>query len=150
MEKIFNKMNFLWGGIVTLLSGVLGEYWYLFLCFLILNILDYITGILKAKYFGAENSVKGARGIVKKVGYWICIAVAFFVSVSLKEMGAHIEVDLAFTALFGWFTLAAFIINEIRSVLENLVMMEVPVPRFLIKGLEVAEKKVEVVLDEHN
>ena len=150
MEKLFNKMNLLWGSLVTLLSGILGEYWYLFLCFLILNVLDYITGILKAKYFGAENSIKGARGIVKKLGYWICIAVAFFVAVSLKEIGTHIGADLSFTSLFGWFTLATFIINEIRSVLENLISMEVEVPSFLIKGLEVSKKKVEGVYHEHN
>lgn len=150
MEKIFNRMNLLWGGLVTLLSGILGEYWYLFLCFLILNAIDYITGILKAKYFGAENSAEGVRGIVKKLGYWICIAVAFFIAIALKEMGIHLGVDLSFTSLFGWFTLATFIINEIRSILENLVLMEVEVPGFLIKGLEVTEKIVEEMEDEYN
>ncbi len=30
-----------------------------------------------------------------------------------------------------------FIINEIRSILENLVKLGVDVPQFLIKGLEV-------------
>lgn len=40
--------------------------------------------------------------------------------------------------MVGWFTLATFIINEIRSILENLVILGVDVPSFLINGLEVA------------
>ena len=45
---------------------------------------------------------------------------------------------LGFLELVGWFTLATFIINEIRSILENLVIIGVDIPPFLIKGLEVA------------
>lgn len=143
MEKIINKMNLLWGGCVTLMSAVLGDHWYLFCAFLILNILDYITGIMKAKYFGIENSCKGLKGIIKKVGYWLCIAIGFFISVCFSEIGVIIGIDLEFTQVFGWFTLATFIINEVRSILENLVLMDVEVPEFLIKGLEVARIKAE-------
>jgi phage-related holin len=58
-------------------------------------------------------------------------------------MGAEIGINLGFTVLFGWFTLATFIINEIRSILENLVKIGVYVPCFLIKGLEVASELIE-------
>jgi toxin secretion/phage lysis holin len=114
----------------------------LFAAFLILNIVDYITGILKAKYFGVENSCEGLKGIIKKLGYWVCIAIGFFLSVGFVEVGGIIGVDLGFTQLFGWFTLATFIINEIRSILENLVLMEVEIPSFIVKGLEVASNKL--------
>ena len=143
MDKVMNKINFLWGGCVTLLSGVLGDHWYLFAAFLVLNIVDYVTGILKAKYFGVENSCEGLKGIIKKLGYWVCIAIAFFLAVGFVEVGTIIGVDLGFTQLFGWFTLATFIINEIRSILENLVIMGVEVPAFLTKGLEVARDKID-------
>jgi toxin secretion/phage lysis holin len=142
MDKIIQKINLLWGGCVTLLSGVLGDHWYLFCAFLVLNVVDYITGILKAKYFGVENSCEGLKGIIKKLGYWVCISIGFFLSVGLTEVGTIIGVDLGFTQLFGWFTLATFIINEIRSILENLVVMEVEIPSFLTKGLEVASEKL--------
>ena len=46
------------------------------------------------------------------------------------------------SVLIGWFTLGMFIINEIRSILENLVEIGVDVPIWLIKGLEVADKKI--------
>ena len=44
--------------------------------------------------------------------------------------------------LFGWFTLASLLVNEIRSVLENLVECGYNVPAFLIKGLAVTEKLI--------
>lgn len=147
MEKILQKANLLWGSAVTLMSAALGEHWYLFMAFLLLNVTDYITGILKAKYFNVENSCKGLKGIIKKVGYWVCIAIAFFVSVAFRDIGASIGINLEFTQLFGWFTLATFIINETRSILENLVLMDVEVPKFLTKGLEVAEIRAKELTD---
>lgn len=143
MEKIINKINTLWGFAVALFSTVFGQFWYLFAAFLALNVIDYITGVLKAKFSHTENSNKGLKGIVKKVGYWVVIALSFFIALSFESMGELIHVNLAFVEILGWFTLATFIINEIRSVLENLIAVGVDVPKFLVKGLEVAAKTVE-------
>ena len=138
MDKIINKANFLWGAAVTLLSTVFGQFWYLFAAFLALNAADYITGVTKSKITRKESSQKGWKGIAKKVGYWIVIAISFFMAVCFIDIGKKLGIDLGFLELFGWFTLATFIINEIRSILENLVLIGVDVPAFLIKGLEVA------------
>ena len=143
MEKILNKINLTAGAVITLMSAVFGAYWYLFAAFLALNIVDYITGILKARYINTENSNRGWRGIVKKTGYWVVIAIAFFIAQFFDEMGELINADLGFTVVLGWMTLATFIINEMRSVLENLVIMNVEVPMWLIKGLEVASNFTE-------
>ena len=48
--------------------------------------------------------------------------------------------DLGVTTLLGWFVLASLAINEIRSILENLVEAGFNVPNVLINGLEVADK----------
>jgi len=143
MEKLLNKINLTAGAVVTLLSAVFGTYWYLFAAFLALNIVDYITGILKARYTNTENSNRGWRGIVKKTGYWVVIAIAFFIAQFFDEMGALINADLGFTVILGWMTLATFIINEMRSILENLVVMNVEVPKWLIEGLEIASNITE-------
>lgn len=143
MERILQKANTLWGAAVAFGAAAFGEFWFLFAAFFALNVADYITGILKAKFTNTENSNKGLKGIVKKVGYWLVIAIAFFIALSFEQMGAAIGVNLAFVRLFGWFTLATFLINEIRSILENLVTIGVEVPLFLVKGLEVAAKAVD-------
>lgn len=135
------KVNMFLGAIVTVLTSVFGQYWFLFAGFLVLNIVDYITGVVKAKFFKKnESSAAGARGIVKKVGYWVVIATAFFIALCFKYIGDIFALDLTFVQFFGWFTLASYLINEIRSVLENLVEMEVKIPDFLLNGLDVAEK----------
>ena len=139
MERVFGYINIIYGCLVTALAAFFGDFWFLFMAFLGLNIIDYITGILKAKHTNKENSNKGAKGIIKKVGYWIVIAIAFFISVTFVEMGRLIGLDLSFVIGFGWLTLATFIINEIRSILENLIILGVQVPQFLIKGLEIID-----------
>jgi len=112
-----------------------------FFGFLVLNAVDYITGYCKAKFYKKnESSAIGAKGILKKVWYWIVIGMAFFVSMSFVHMGEIIGINLSFVQLFGWFTLATYLINEIRSILENLVEMNVRVPAFLIAGLDVTQK----------
>ena len=142
MEKLINKINLIGATAVTLMSALFGEFWYLFVAFAALNILDYITGIIKSRIAHKENSVKGFKGIVKKLGYWVVIAIAFFLAVGFKDIGAVIGIDLGFTVFIGWFTLCTLIINEIRSVLENLVEMGVEVPAWLAKGLEAANDKL--------
>lgn len=143
MDKILERINLIWGGAVALLSMVFGEYWFLFLAFALLNIVDYVTGWVKARYFGIENSVKGLRGILKKLGYWIVIGIAFFVADAFIGLGKKVGFDLGLSLFIGWFTLATFIINEIRSVLENLVRIGVEIPEWLVKGLEVAGKRID-------
>jgi toxin secretion/phage lysis holin len=142
MDRIANKVNAIWGFVVTIFTMLFGEFWFLFLAFFLLNVVDYVTGFVKARLTNTENSNKGFKGICKKVGYWVVIAIAFFVALSFEKMGNTINIDLGFVQLVGWFTLATFIINEIRSVLENLVIIGVPVPEFLVKGLEVAAEAV--------
>lgn len=56
-------------------------------------------------------------------------------------------VNLEFLTLLGWFTLASLLVNEIRSILENLVECGYDVPDFLIKGLAVTEKLIHAGVD---
>lgn len=138
------KVNMIYGAIVTAMTAVFGRYWFLFAGFLAMNVIDYITGWCKAKFYNKnESSAVGAKGILKKVWYWVVIGIAFFVSFCFAHMGEIIGIDLNFVQLFGWFTLASYLINEIRSILENLVEMKVNVPPFFISGLAITEKLLE-------
>ena len=42
--------------------------------------------------------------------------------------------------MVGWFTLACLMVNEARSILENLVECGYDVPAVLVDGLKVADK----------
>lgn len=138
------KVNMIYGGIATVGAAIFGEYWFLFAGFLLMNIVDYMTGYCKAKFYNKnESSAIGAKGIFKKVWYWVVIGIAFFVTFSFTYMGEIIGINLSFVQWFGWFTLASYLVNEVRSILENLVEMNVKVPAFLIKGMAVTEKLLE-------
>lgn len=141
-EPIIDTYNAVVGTMVAVLSYVLGEHWILFVAFLLLNVADWLTGWMKSRMAGKENSTKGWKGVLKKLGYWLMVLVAFGASTIFIEIGNTIGVDLQITTLLGWFVLASLLINEIRSILENFVEAGFNVPVILIKGLEVADKVV--------
>jgi len=145
--KEFDRINMIYGLIAAVGAALFGQYWFLFAGFLAMNVIDYITGWCKARYLKTESSAVGARGVLKKVSYWVVIGIAFYVSFGFANMGKAVGIDLAFVQLFGWFTLATYLVNEIRSILENLVAMNIWVPPFLIKGLEITDKLIEGQLE---
>ena len=141
-EPFIDRYNVIVGTVVAVLSYILGEHWILFVAFLLLNIADWITGWMKSRIAGKENSTAGWKGVLKKLGYWLMIMVAFGASAVFIEIGNTIGIDLGITTLLGWFVLASLLINEIRSIVENFVEAGFNVPRILITGLEVADKIV--------
>lgn len=142
VEKLIDTYNAVVGGTVAILTYVLGEHWILFAAFLGLNVIDWVTGWMKSKMANKENSMKGWKGVLKKLGYWMMILVAFVSSAVFIEIGKTIGVDLGVTTLLGWFVLASLLVNEIRSIVENFVEAGFNVPVILVKGLEVADKVV--------
>lgn len=75
--------------------------------------------------------------------YWVIIALAFGVSCIFIDIGATIGVDLGFLQLMGWFVLAIYIINELTSIVENMMALGVDVPDILVKGLAAARTVVD-------
>ena len=137
-----DSYNAIVGSIVAVLSFVFGEHWILFAIFLLFNIADWLTGWMKSRIAGKENSMKGWQGVLKKLGYWLMILVAFAASAVFIEIGNTLGMDLGITTLLGYFVLASLLVNELRSILENFVEAGYNVPTVLVKGLEVADKVV--------
>ena len=119
--KVINMYNATIGAAVAVLSYIFGEHWILFALFLAFNIADWITGWMKSRLAHKENSKAGWKGVLKKLGYWIMIAVAFGASAVFVEIGRTLGINLEITALLGFFVLASLLVNEIRSICENLV-----------------------------
>ena len=135
--KVLDTYNAIIGAVIAVLSYIFGEHWLLFALFLAFNFADWLTGWAKS-----ESSSAGWKGVLKKLGYWLMIAVAFGASAVFVEIGATLGINLEITVLLGWFVLASLIVNELRSILENFVEMGYDVPRILTKGLEVADKAI--------
>lgn len=144
MKKMnwMDSYNAIVGSIVAVLSFVFGEHWILFAIFLLFNVADWITGWMKSRINNVENSSAGWKGVLKKLGYWLMILVAFAASAVFIEIGNTLGMDLGITTLLGYFVLASLLVNELRSILENFVEAGYDVPTVLVKGLEVADKMV--------
>ena len=109
VQTITDNYNAFVGTVIAVISVIFGEHWYLFALFLALNIADWVTGWMKSRIMKKENSVKGWKGVLKKIGYWIMITFAFMIAAGLIEVGEIIGVDLQITTLLGWFVLASLI-----------------------------------------
>lgn len=143
LDAFYDKINIMGGIAISLLSYVFGAHWVLFVGFLLLNVGDYLTGCLKSKINKKTSSVKGLNGVIKKLGYWVMIMVAFGMSAIFIEIGVIMGINLRITEFIGWFVLASLIINECRSIIENFVEAGYSVPKVLISGLEIANKALE-------
>lgn len=142
MSIFQSKINYIISIITGIFSAILGDFWFLFLFLIILNIIDYTTGIMKAKYLKKESSRRAMKGFIKKFLMWCLIAMGFGLGITFQKIGKIIGIDLHIMLAIGWFILAHCIINEFRSILENMVELDKGylVPKWLIKGLEVTNK----------
>ncbi len=110
------------------------------------NIIDYITGLIASKYRQEQiNSYKGMRGIIKKVCMWLLVVVGSMVDVLIKyatqTMGFNIQVPFIVATLVAvW-----IVINEIISILENLIDIGIALPPFLMPIVKRIKKEVEKV-----
>ena len=109
------------------------------------NIIDYITGLMAAKFRedGGISSYKSIRGIYKKIGMWMLVIVGAFADVLIQNSVecAGIEISVPFvvaTVVEVW-----LVVNELISILENLKDSGVTIPPFLMPLMKYINRKVE-------
>ena len=89
---------------------------YLFGIYLLLNVLDWLTGWYKARVKKEARRKAGLNEIIKKVGYMMLGMIAFLIPYMLQRLGKDLlYMDLGYLSARGWCTLANLLINEIRS-----------------------------------
>ena len=148
MNKIYGAFtdgaNLFWGGIVAIYTHFIGGRLPVFLLFLALNAIDFYYGRQKAIKTETLSSKIGAEGVRKKVAYWVIITIAFAIGhILATSLGPELGVDLSFLHLIGWFTLAVYILNELTSIVENLLVLGVDVPAIFVRGLAVVRTIVD-------
>ena len=120
-----NIISFITGTLATALVYFLGG-WDIALQLLItVVVLDYITGVLKAIYNKKVNSTISFKGIVKKIGYFILVALAVLLDNITGGTGAIRTLVIYF-----------FVANEGISIVENWGAMGLPLPQKVIDTLE--------------
>ena len=120
-----NIINFFTSTLLTTVVYFLGGLDTALKTLLILIVLDYITGVCKAIVNKKINSLIGLKGIVKKVGYLVVVALSVLLDGVIGDTGAIRNLVIYF-----------FVANEGISILENWGAMGLPLPKRVFEVLE--------------
>lgn len=120
------------GGITTALVYLLGGFDIALQCLLIAIALDYISGIIKAFTTKTLSSRIGFNGIVKKLGILLLVMVGVLVDRVSGNTGAIRTLVIYY-----------FVANEGLSIVENLSIAGIPIPKGLKNALKVIRKESE-------
>ena len=124
-----NTINIITSTLLTTVVYFLGGLDIALKTLLIFMLLDYITGICKAIVNKKINSIIGIKGIIKKVGYLIIVAL----SVQLDNITGG-------TGALRTLVIYFFVANEGISVLENWGSIGLPLPKKIMEILEQLKK----------
>lgn len=110
----------------------------------LLNVVDYLTGIWAAPHRGEKrNSSKGLLGIAKKVCMWLLVGVGCAVDWLLAYTIEMLGITAQFTFVIAAVVAIWLICNEIISILENIADIGVEQPAFLLKLVKWVKKGTE-------
>lgn len=152
MERYLALFQLFLAGVIAWLSDRLGILFPLLGVFCIFMVVDYITGMLASKAEAIDhpgdtaygwNSRKGAKGILKKVGYMCVIAVAIAVDYLIIVAAEKIGITTHSSVFFGLWATIWYILNELLSILENAGRMGANVPEWLSKYIAVLKDKID-------
>ena len=112
-------------GLGTFLTFIFGDWDVALQCLVIAVALDYISGIIKA-FINKELSSKiGVKGLLKKVGVFIIVALAVLIDKVTGESG-----------MVRTLVIYYFVANEGLSIIENLGEAGLPIPDVIKKALK--------------
>lgn len=120
--------------IMATLSSILGVLYIPVLLLVLCNIIDYITGLISAKYRadGSISSYKSMKGIFKKVTMWLLVVVGSIIDELIKYSVASMGVAIPVSFLIGCVVAIWLICNEVISIIENMKDIGVPIPAFIL------------------
>lgn len=127
------------GGLATYWHGL----WIPLLVLLVAVIVDYATGMVKAYYNADLSSKKGFKGIVKKISYFVVVAVGMGVDWLIEYALARTGIEYNGIFAVAIIVIIWLIINELISILENLAVIGTPIPKFLLKLISKLKNSVE-------
>lgn len=113
------------------------------------NIIDYITGLMASKYREEQiSSYIGIRGITKKVCMWLLVLVGSFIDIIINYTAEYMGIGLKIPFIVATFVAVWIVVNEMLSILENIIDIGVVLPPFLMPIVRLIRKEVESVAGE--
>lgn len=112
------------------------------------NLIDYFTGLCAAKYRTETiNSYKGIRGIIKKVCMWLLVLIGAWIDILINYAVECAGVSLTIPFIVATVVAVWLVVNEIISILENMLDIGVTMPPFLLPVVRYIKKQVEETAD---
>lgn len=123
MSKYFNDISVFLSPVISVIAYYLGGVDAMLKTLIVLVILDYCTGLLKAIYNKQLDSSIGYKGIIKKILMFIVVAIAVAIENTYQIDGLRS------------LTITFFAVNEALSILENAGALGLPLPKQLKDAL---------------
>lgn len=110
------------------------------------NLIDYITGLIASKFRNEQvSSYKGMRGIIKKVCMWLLVIVGAVMDELIKYAVSTVGINIQLPFIVATLVSMWIVINEVISILENMIDIGVDLPPFLMPLVRRIKKEVEDV-----
>lgn len=109
------------------------------------NIIDYGTGLCAAKYRKDKkiSSYKSIRGIIKKVCMWLLIVVGSFLDILIQYAIDTAGISLTIPFIVATVVACWLVVNEMISILENMIDIGVKMPPFLMPIVKYIKTQIE-------
>lgn len=112
------------------------------------NVIDYATGLMATPYRNDEvSSYKGIRGIVKKVCMWLLVIVGSWIDILIRYTVDCAGVGIKVPFIVATIVAVWLIVNEIISILENMIDIGVRMPPFLMPVVKHIRRQIEETVD---
>ena len=104
------------------------------LLLVLLQIIDYATGLCAAKYREETiSSYRSIKGIIKKVCMWLLVVVGGVLDWVITYAAESAGISFGVSFLFACLVCVWLMVNEIISILENMTDIGEKFPPFLLK-----------------
>lgn len=108
------------------------------------NVIDYLTGIFASKYRDEPiSSYKGIRGIIKKVCMWLLVLIGAWIDILINYAIHTAGIPLSIPFVVATVVAVWLVVNEIISILENMIDIGVDMPPFLLPIVKYIKRKTE-------
>lgn len=152
MEKYLMAAQGFLAAVIAWLGNRLGILFPMLGVLCVLMIIDYTTGMSASKKEALDHpenpaygwcSKKGAKGILKKVGYISVVTVAVIMDYMIALLAQHLGLGIHRSVFFGILVTAWYILNEALSITENASRLDADVPKWMLKYIAVLKKKID-------
>ena len=148
-----NKIKGLFIMLGTLLYASLGVAVVPWLFLVLLNVMDYVTGLWAAPYRNPDDkqpikSYKSIRGIYKKLCMHLLIILGWVIDIIIKSMAHGGGFKFTYPPIFVIIIALWLTFNEIISIIENVQDIGTPIPKWLMPLVRFMQRQVDAAATE--